>query len=171
MPADAGFFSVVMNKPLPSQEILKERFDYDPETGVVTYKYAVSRSVKPGDQVGCIDSSGYRVVHINSVMYRLPRIIWMLVYGEDPGELQVDHDNRQRDDNRLSNLYLKTPKGQAINRSTTRLITFENKTMSVSDWADELDIPISTLHDRLNKHSVEIALGTKRNARPWELSK
>jgi hypothetical protein len=48
---------------------------------------------------------------------------------------------------------------QARNRRSTRMLTFQGRTMAASDWADELDIPLSRILGRLkNGWSVEKAL-------------
>jgi hypothetical protein len=43
-------------------------------------------------------------------------VIWFLVYGEDPGQMQIDHINRTRDDNRTENLRLATSQQNKWNR-------------------------------------------------------
>ena len=101
---------MVKVKPLPSQETLKHLFNYDPETGSLTWKNPnpQARRLKPGDKAGSINSQGYFLVTVNSESFSVHRLIWMFVYGEDPGEFEIDHINRIRDDNRISNLRLVT---------------------------------------------------------------
>lgn len=57
----------------------------------------------PGMFAGSENSDGYLRVKINSVSYRVHRIIWLITYGEWP-EGQIDHVNGVRDDNRIENL-------------------------------------------------------------------
>lgn len=93
-------------KPLPSQAELKELFDYDPETGKLNWRKPPKRSKsKPGDEAGCLHR-GYRLVGLRQSLYKVHRLIWMWVYGEDPIDKQIDHINGQRNDNRISNLRL-----------------------------------------------------------------
>ena len=86
-----------------TQDILKYLFSYDPDTGIVTRRVFVNSRAKVGDVVGYLDSSGYLRVRIGSKNYMLHRIIWMILYGYFP-EHQVDHENRDRRDNRPCNL-------------------------------------------------------------------
>lgn len=50
-----------------------------------------------------IDRKGYFVGAIHDVNYRAARVIFKLVHGYDP--IQVDHDNGNRQNNRLNNLF------------------------------------------------------------------
>lgn len=58
-----------------------------------------------GRLCGNIASNGYREVKINGTSYKAHRIAWAWTYGEFPPE-DIDHRNRRRDDNRLTNLRL-----------------------------------------------------------------
>jgi len=49
-----------------------------------------------------VSNIGYRVGLIDKTPYVAARVIWKLVYGYDPTE--IDHINRVKTDNRLSNL-------------------------------------------------------------------
>jgi len=88
--------------PLPDVEILKEYFDYDKDTGVVTRLKRVANRTKVGDIVGSKRADGYLSTSFKGKSYFLHRIIWKMYYGFDP--LEVDHVNGCRSDNRLSNL-------------------------------------------------------------------
>jgi hypothetical protein len=59
-----------------------------------------------------INNSGYKTISINKCNYRINRIMGHFFYGldlEDP-ILQVDHINRIKEDNHLSNLRVVTPR-------------------------------------------------------------
>ena len=96
------------HKPLPSQERLKELLNYDPQTGIFTWKLSTSARVRVGDVAGTKSVQGYIIISIDNSEYRTNRLAWMYAYGEDPGHLQVDHKNRKRDENNITNLRLAT---------------------------------------------------------------
>ena len=60
-----------------------------------------------------------------------------------------------------------TRKRQARNRRTTRMLTHNNKTQCMADWADELGIPMRTIARRINGDgwSIEKALSTPIDTR------
>lgn len=90
-----------------TQQRLKELFKYDPETGVFTRR--ISRGgIKAGTIAGCRHSQGYLVIGIDRRLYLAHRLAWLYIHGRWPRE-QIDHINRVRDDNRLSNLREATP--------------------------------------------------------------
>jgi hypothetical protein len=83
--------------------ILKQHFNYDPETGVFTrIKSRMRHCVnKP---VGMFKSqSGYYVLSIGNDQYQSHRVAWAITYGKWP-DGDIDHINRVRTDNRLANL-------------------------------------------------------------------
>jgi len=86
-------------------DMLKQIFDCDPDVGAVYWKIP-RRGVKAGDVAGHIcKSTGYEKITFGRRGFRAHRVIWALVYGEWP-EIDVDHINNNRSDNRISNLRL-----------------------------------------------------------------
>jgi len=87
-------------------EELRRIVHYDPETGIMTHRVKLANRTKVGSEVGWLDKSpkcGYRRVTIKGETYLVHRLAWLYVYGEWPDE-QLDHINRVRIDNRISNL-------------------------------------------------------------------
>jgi HNH endonuclease len=87
-----------------TQEYLKEILNCDPETGIIIWKINKrGRGAKIGKLAGHINDSGYSVIMINRKYYRAHHLIWLYVHGVLP-EKELDHINRIRNDNRISNL-------------------------------------------------------------------
>lgn len=105
--------------PLPSIKVVQEIIDYDPLTGLFTWKQTRGGRVA-GTEAGCIDTSGYRRIAIHQRKYQAQRLAWLLATGNDPGEFHVDHINSDPTDNSLSNLRLANNKENACNRGAPR---------------------------------------------------
>ena len=91
--------------PLPSKERLDELFEYDPTSGLVKRKIRVSNQ-PVGSIIKSKTMGGYYGVTVDFTKYRLHRLIWMMMTGEDPGEFIIDHEDRNRTNNKWSNLRL-----------------------------------------------------------------
>lgn len=53
--------------------------------------------------LGSFDKDGYKIIKIKGKQFKEHRIIWFLHYGEFP-KSELDHINRNRQDNRIENL-------------------------------------------------------------------
>lgn len=95
-------------KTYPSQAELKRLFTYDYKTGELRNRIA-RRRAKLGALAGN-SCNGYLQLCINYKMYRVHRLIWIMVYGKINPNQDIDHINGKRDDNRLCNLRLVTAK-------------------------------------------------------------
>ena len=76
-----------------TQERLKEVLDYNPKTGIFT---------KNGKIAGTTNSNGYIVIGIDIHRIMAHRLAWLYIYGEEPNV--IDHINRIRNDNSITNL-------------------------------------------------------------------
>ena len=93
------------NKKLPTQEILRHHFDYDPMEGNLRWKNPPLRSSsKVGDPAGTLLKSGYRQIKLDKRTYLAHRLVWMWFYGEDPAEFELDHMDQNKSNNRIDNL-------------------------------------------------------------------
>lgn len=82
-------------------------FNYDPATGVLTWKSPTTRTVKPGDIAGNVSKNAkdrYVYVHDEPIVAR--RLIWLIAYGEMPNG-RVCVRNGDSSDMSLNNLFLK----------------------------------------------------------------
>jgi len=87
---------------LPSQERLRELFDYEPETGVLRWRGKASRKHHPGMEAGTRHHSGAVQVRIDGVIYLAHRLVWKWLHDEEPPE--VDHRDNDPGNNRQRNL-------------------------------------------------------------------
>lgn len=85
-----------------TQEVLKERLDYNPHTGVFTSKLNYGRIIA-GEESGYLRKSGYIGIQVLRIHYVAHRLAWLYMYGEWPNG-QLDHINGIKTDNRISNL-------------------------------------------------------------------
>lgn len=102
-------------KILPSQAYLRERFDYDPDTGVVTWRIRPPIHFKnthdcaawntrfAGTPAGWLIAAGYLAVCLDYQALRLHRVIFKWMTGEDPLH-EVDHIDGDPCNNRWANL-------------------------------------------------------------------
>lgn len=77
-------------------------FSYNPDTGVIIRKVALSNRVKAGEPLGN-NRGGYLTFGYNRKMYKCHRLAWLMHYGYWP-EQNIDHINRNGTDNRIKNL-------------------------------------------------------------------
>lgn len=100
-----------------------DAFSYNPDTGIVSWKVKRQGPAKLNCQAGSLSNYGYYKIKFNGRMYLAHHIAWYLHYGEFPSS-DLDHINRVRTDNRISNLRLAT---RSLN-SQNRGIPSSNKT-------------------------------------------
>ena len=98
-----------------TQERLKELFDYS--DGYFVRKVKSGKRGKIGDvMVGNDDNRGYKKLKIDSKTYKFHRLVWIWNYGDIADDLQIDHKNGIRTDNRIENLRLVTRQENQQNR-------------------------------------------------------
>lgn len=113
-----------------SYEYVREIFNYDPETGIVTNKIPKVRKgiVDRNSVVGRKDLSGakgseklYLRVYVNGKNFYLHRIIWVLMTGEQPEF--IDHIDGNGLNNKWENIrnvsHLKNSHNQKIHKNNT----------------------------------------------------
>lgn len=101
-------------KRLPSQERLRKLFDYS--NGVLLWRRREDRTRfdrtwnarYAGKVAGSLMSSGYRGVSLGGGDYLLHRLIWAWHHGDLPERAEIDHKDRNRDNNQIDNLRVAT---------------------------------------------------------------
>jgi hypothetical protein len=96
-----------MTTQILTPERLRSLLDYDPDTGVFTNRVTRNPRAKAGQPAGALTSEGYTAFQINGAKIYAHRAAWAYVYGVWP-DTEIDHINRQRNDNRIVNLRLAT---------------------------------------------------------------
>lgn len=119
-----------------SVDRLRELLDYDRDTGIFRWTKPTARRVKVGDEAGTV-WKGYRYISIDSKPYLAHRLAWFYVHGEWP--LVIDHINRNRSDNRISNLRDTTAQGNAQNK-TPALGRFASWDSEYGKWRSTIRI-------------------------------
>lgn len=111
---------------LPSLDYLRQCFELDIESGSLTWKarprehfptergWLVFLGAYAGKRADHLGPHGYRRVSVDGDRYAAHRIVWKMVHGTDPET--IDHINRDRSDNRPSNLRSCTEHENALNR-------------------------------------------------------
>lgn len=82
---------------------LKGCFFYDPVTGIFIRKKPVANCSRVGEIAGHRNKKGYIIIKFRQRAYKAHRLAWFYMTGKWPDD-QIDHVNRDKSDNRFSNL-------------------------------------------------------------------
>ena len=99
-------------RPLPMGALIK-KYKYCEQSGIITLRSS-------GKRAGWTHPSGYSYLCIQengkkrNLLYH--RVAFALYYGVDPYPLEVDHIDRNKDNNIISNLRVVTFREQSLNR-------------------------------------------------------
>ena len=110
-------------KPLPPVERVRELLDYNPDTGVFTWKVKRGGKAQAGTVAGYEHVTGYWYIAIDKKYYPAHRLAWLYIHGVEP-ENDIDHINHQRSDNRISNLREATRSQNCANKVGTKGFIF-----------------------------------------------
>lgn len=94
-------------------EILKV-LDLNEETGQFYWKISSGKAAV-GKKAGVINGQGYVQIRYRNVTYLAHRLVWLFLKGEYPAGL-LDHKDRNRSNNRITNLREVTSQQNQTNR-------------------------------------------------------
>lgn len=102
---------------LPDLKRLNEVFRYDRKTGELYWRKKINPAVKMGEPISKKQKEKNRqtFVRLDGVLWHMPRIIWKMCTGKDPGSMEIDHIDRDRTNNRFKNLRLATRSMNVLN--------------------------------------------------------
>lgn len=150
-------------KEIPSQEYLLECFEY--RDGWLFWKrrpvehfscIRIANGVntrcagkKAGNLLSPPGKTPYYVAAINNTLYYLHRIIWKMMIGHIPDEMEIDHINGNSLDNRIENLRL-------VNRSQNMINTIRKRRLNLPKGVSRNR---GTFVARIYKNRIETVLG------------
>ena len=112
---------------LPDYLTIKALFDYDPVSGVLSWKLKSRKPYAIGKPAGGKGAGGYLDIAIEDHKYRAHRIIWKWMTGEDP--LSIDHIDGNRTNNAWHNL-----------RSVEHHVNLKNSKLSKSNTSGAVGV-------------------------------
>lgn len=109
------------NESFLTAEHLRSQLSYNSETGSFSWRNArAGNKIKSGDIAGFVRANGYREIGITiggkCRHYSEHRLAWLYVYGIWPNHY-IDHIDRNRSNNKISNLREATNAQNCLNRS------------------------------------------------------
>lgn len=127
---------------------VKDFFEYNKDTGIVTWKKKPNQSIKVGKEVGRIGNDGYRTVGFNGKQYKVHRIVYCLVNKIIESTLYIDHIDRNKLNNKWNNLRI-------VDHETN----CKNRNVRIDNTSGITGVDI---HKKTGKYQVRININKKR---------
>jgi hypothetical protein len=138
-----------------TKEQCEHIFTVDFDTGNLYWNNPIGRKVKRGDLINSKHNGGYIAVRYKNKAYLVHRIIAIMA-GFDITNMEIDHINHKRDDNRLSNL-----------RVVERIDNRRNASRNKNNTSGQSGVNLNNTHNmwvaRITIDYKEINLGTYKN--------
>lgn len=156
-----------------TQDRLKAKLSYSPDTGLFTRAVDCGSRFKAGTESGTL-SNGYRQIQVDGKLYRAHRLAFLYMLGEYPKN-DVDHIDGDRDNNKWSNLRpatraenLRNAKIKNTNKSGFNGVCWSK---SRSKWevhvtVDCVHIFLGEFHCKLDAIAARIRANKKYNFSP-----
>lgn len=137
-----------------SLQMARDRLAYDPETGRFMWLPRTDNRRDAdrwnrqfaGKEAGSVNMYGYRRVCVEYITVQAHRLAWLFIHGEWP-EHEVDHKDRNRDNNSADNL-----------RAATRTQNGGNKSMHRNNTSGKKGV---SWHKRIGKWSANIRVNDR----------
>lgn len=104
---------------------------YDKEKGGLIWSCNLGFKIKEGDSVGFLTEKGYVRFGLQGKQYMVHRVVWCLHFGDMPN-LQIDHKDRDKTNNRIENLRVVSNSENAQNHIKVRKNNKSSKFLGVS---------------------------------------
>jgi hypothetical protein len=122
-------------------DALRAALDYDPATGLLTWRKYMGGRAPAGRVAGTRCSSGHLNIKLFGATWAVHRLAWAHYYGEMPAA-EIDHINRDPRDNRIANL-------RTVSRSENR------RNSDIFDRNRAKGVPIGATRTKSGKWSVQ----------------
>jgi len=145
----------MQTKPLPSQSRLLELFEYK-NNNLYWKKKCSNKSSRAviGKLAGSITGRGYRTIMVDSISYSAHRLIWVYHYGNNLDKKFIDHKDRIKTNNSITNLRIATSQGNNFNRSNVKGYTKVKRNLE-KKWVSRIRINGKLLHIGYYKTELE----------------
>lgn len=88
---------------LPTAERIREAFNYNPDTGAITWRIRAARNTKIGAVAGWRIPDGYSRVNLDKMTLSGSHVAWVYMTGKWPDEM-IDHIDGDPTNDRFANL-------------------------------------------------------------------
>lgn len=129
----------------PCISVLVETFIYDAKTGILRWRIKPNKPTPAGAVIGNKDSNGRLRFTWNNKAHSVSKVAFAIHYGRWPKN-EIDHINRVRDDNRITNLREATRQQNSFNRKGFSSCGYKGVSFSKGLYQARITIDRKTTH-------------------------